>query len=107
MNELITMEGKYAYDSDPLTQVRVVAIDLPGKWPVLTVTSHGDTLRHDAYGRPRYGLTLVPLKRRPREFWVNIYPDGYKHTFTSESAARATESDTAEIIHVREVMDDE
>lgn len=76
MPDLITMDGQYAYACDPYTQVRILCVDAPGEWPVITVNQVGDLRRYDAQGRHpnSNGHNLVPLqhRRKPVEAWAVV-----------------------------------
>jgi len=80
MIDLIRMDRKYAYRHAPETEVRILCVDVAGKCPVISVTSDGLPLSHNGDGMRGAMLSseydLVPLERKPREWWVKLFPCG-------------------------------
>jgi hypothetical protein len=50
---------------------------------------------------------LTPKPAKPREFWVNIFPEGVNFVYETFGSAKAILGPHCETIQVREVMADE
>lgn len=65
---------------------------------------------HDLLGEMELKLKKISeeLNRKPREFWINEYVEGYLFLYTNKESAFSTSSGVrgAKTIHVREVIDE-
>lgn len=83
----ITMGGKYAYRRDPRKQVRVLCVDAPGPWAVVTIDPRGGAIRtHDVNGAYLPGLNENEQDLVPIDESLIVTPGVYR----TQSGARVT-----------------
>lgn len=77
---MISMDRKYIYrNGEP---ARILCVDAPGNYPVVTLDELGRHFRHDSDGVCNVlGITdewdLIEVKeKKTLEFWVNVLPNG-------------------------------
>ena len=106
----ITMEGKYAYASDPYTEVRILCVDRNNQYaPVLSLDWEGSVHCHRAdgfkYPLSNSGYNLVPLKKKPVQRWAVETPKGFITTTCSKQSAErtASEYENSRVFLMREV----
>ena len=80
MPDNITMTGAYAYASDPYTPVRILCVDRPGEWPVVSMDDNGRIWAHSLSGWSANitARDIIPLKtrRKPVGRWLVAIPNG-------------------------------
>ena len=98
----------------PLTRVRAVLYNDTDKIHQFDDYTSGDILAgdivkycwtHEGSFRRIIAFRVVEEYRDPREFWINIYPDGVSVAHDSRAAADVTGLPArTECVHVREVL---
>ena len=110
MANKITIDGEYAYRKEPETQARVLCIDRPQYFPVVSLSYNGMVYFHDRHGKSEgaRGYDLIPLQRKPRVFWMNVYEDGHNTAYSTDVLARKLSvGGLIKTIKVVEVLDDD
>jgi hypothetical protein len=77
---ITSMDQKVQYVTG--TPARLLAVDLPGKWPILSCTPSGVLWRHEADGKSATNtatnirtIDLIPIPPAERVAYVNVYPN--------------------------------
>lgn len=99
---------------------RVVCVDAPGEWPIISVaTKAGQYIAYTGHsvdgsyhndpkprGEAEHQCDLIALHREPREWWIALR-DGVPTAHEDKIEAFTVVKVGQEIVRVREVLDDE
>lgn len=99
-DQIITKDGDWAYACAPTERVEILTTTRPGiiRYPVLSMDAKGIVRGHTAYGIREISddelYALVPLVRKPREWWLVLWPD-------REPSAHTTQIDAEQVAMCR------